>query len=489
MRYNSGKLGLRDISPALEEIRRTMRTLPYTPALPAALLIVLWPLLGVPARSEEPASVSEADLTYFYKAPNPARVARLITHFDALRDAEKVSVRPPLMGFLAAAFQRYPADIDKMIPESVSPQMLGLIAVSLRLAGQQERAESLVEKLKSWNAVTPDLANIPTSLGAVEPVGPKEFDLLWGASFATGDPRYCSKILTRFAATANAGDNADDLVHLVRNFESGSDQHWIVEKRGNDRARELMVVSTALWALHSNAQQHLFVQAMVNEYVTAYPSEPAAKALLALTHEYGYYQLGKLVSVGSDPAKHSVSINIAPLSQILDDLGRHAGSYPPHFEFADDRQRAEKDLRAISDLLDPLTDNFSKNPPMLLRLAILHAIGVNLDVPDSYPKAVAAFDKLLDLIPNDPQANYRYGSFLAATTKDGRAIPYLEKARSLDVEGADYWLGFSYAVAGNKTKAIESLERYTKRVPTDEKAIAILDAIRNDRFHSKVEKQ
>jgi tetratricopeptide (TPR) repeat protein len=457
-----------------------------------ALLITLTlvcPYWGLSAWGEEPASVSEADLTYFYKAPDPARVARLITHFDALRDAEKASVRPPLMGFLAAAFQRYPADIDKMIPETVSPQMLGLIAVSLRLAGQQARAESLIERLKSWNAVTPDLTTIPTSLEAVEAVGPKEFDLLWGASFATGDPRYCSKILGRFAATANTADNASDLVHLVRNLESGSDQQWIVGKRGKDQARELMTVSTALWALNSNAQQHPFVQAMVNEYVTAHPTEPAAKALLALANEYRYYQLGKLVSVGSDPGKHSVSVNIVFFSQILDDLARHAGSYPPHFEFADDRQRAEKDVTAISDMLDPLTDNFSKNPPMLLRLAILHTIGFNLDVPDSLPKAVSAFDKLLSLAPNDPQANYRYGAFLAATTKDGRAIPYLEKARSLDVVGADYWLGLSYAVANHKAKAIESLERYTKRVPTDEKASALLDAIRNDRFNVKAEKQ
>jgi predicted Zn-dependent protease len=126
---------------------------------------------------------------------------------------------------------------------------------------------------------------------------------------------------------------------------------------------------------------------------------------------------------------------------------------------------------------------------MLLRLAILHTIGFNLDIPDSFPKAVSTFDKLLSLTPNDPQANYRYGSFLAATTKDGRAIPYLEKARSLDVQGADYWLGLSYAVAGNKAKAIDSLERYTRRAPTDEKAIAMLEAIRNDRFNVKVEKQ
>ena len=179
---------------------------------------------------------------------------------------------------------------------------------------------------------------------------------------------------------------------------------------------------------------------------------------------------------------------MAYLSQILDDLGRHAGSYPAHFEFAEDRRRAEQDVTTMSKMLDPLTESFSKNPPMLLRLAILHVIGFNLDVPDSFPKAVGSFDRLLTLTPDDPSANYRYRSFLAATTRDGRAISYLERARSLGVEEVDYWLGVSYAITGNKLKAIENLEHYTKRVPTDEKANAMLDAIRNDRFEVKVGK-
>lgn len=437
----------------------------------------------VPAWGEETTAVSEADMTSFYKAPDPTRVPRLIAYFDALRIAEQAGARPALTGFLAAVFQRYPADIDKMIPESTSPQMLHLLAVSLRLAGQQARAESLVQKLRSWDySAVPNLAAIPASLDAVDAAGPSDFDLLWGASFATGDPRYCSKILQRFAEVANADDHADDLVHLVRDRESGGDQQWLLEKRGKEEARELIIAATALWSLHSNAQQHAFVHGVVNEYLTAHPSEPAAKALASLAREYGYYPLEKLVSVGdAETGKPSTTVNIAYFSRILDDLGRHAGSYPPHFEFADDHQRAEHDVTEISKMLDPLAENFSKDPPMLLRLAALHAIGFNLDVPDSYPGAVAAFDKLLSLTPNDPQANYRYGSFLAATTRKGEGIPFLEKAKSLGVADADYWLGLSYENAGNKAKAIESLEAYTKRVPSDARAAQLLEAIRTDK--------
>jgi hypothetical protein len=92
------------------------------------------------------------------KDSTAARAARLVAYFDSLRAAEKEGTRPPLMGFFAAAFQHYPADIDKIIPESISPQMSGLLAVSLRLAGQQAKAQSGVATLKSKNDEAPDLA-------------------------------------------------------------------------------------------------------------------------------------------------------------------------------------------------------------------------------------------------------------------------------------------------------------------------------------------
>jgi tetratricopeptide (TPR) repeat protein len=182
------------------------------------------------------------------------------------------------------------------------------------------------------------------------------------------------------------------------------------------------------------------------------------------------------------PGKPSVTINVAYLAQVLGDLQRHAGTYPPHFEFADDRQRAEHDVAGLSSLLDPLSGNFSHNPQVQLSLGLLHAIGFNLDIAGSHDKAVTAFSILMELAPNDPQANYQYGAFLAATTRKGEGLSFLEKAKSLGVVNADYWLGWSYVAIGEKTKAIASFENYTKRVPSDQGAAKILDAVRNDKL-------
>ena len=469
-----------------------MRRLWTGPGLAATLLVALamWVAAScaiAPAWGDEATGLAELDLTSFYQAPSPARRQRLLMHLDALRVAEKRNSQPLLIGFFAGGLLRYPAALDQMIPGALSPQMSGLLAVSLQLAGQQAKAQSLVATLKSRDAIVPDLARTPSRLDAVQAVGPADFDLLWGASFATGDPRYSSRILARLAGIANAGDTADDLVHLVRNTENGEDQQWIVAKRGRDGADELLSASTALWSLHSNALRHAFVRDVVNHYVTAHPDEQAAKALTALSLEYGHYRLDQLLSVTqTSPGKPSVSVNIAYFSQILDDLERHAGSYPAHFEFTDDRQRAEHDVLGISKMLDPLIESLASSPPLLLRLAVLHSVGHNLDVPDSAAKAVTAFNKLLSVAPQDPQANYRYGAFLAATTRKGEGIAYLEKAQSLGVSEADYWLGLSYQLIGNRERAVADLEAYTRHFPSDARAAALLDAIRNGKVQVKV---
>jgi hypothetical protein len=455
----------------------------------AAASIVLFNAVISPLRAEPApaATVSDADMTYFYKNPSPARLAQLIAYFNTLAQSGKPFAQPPMIGFLAAAFQKNPGDVDSLISADLSLPMLEIVGYSLQLAGQDAKARSIADRLTSRGAAPPDFTHAPSSLDAMLATGPTEFDMLWGASFATADPRYCSKILARFAGVANVDGNADDILAIAKAAGTGADMHWVVDKRGAAKARELINIASALWALNSNSQQHEFVRKVLGDYVQAHPTEPASKTLIALARAYGRYDIKKVVTVTeAAPGKPSANINIAYLSQILDDLSRHASTYPPHFESADDRRRAEHDLSAISAALDPLIESFSHNPDLLMRVALLHAFGHNLDIPASSQKAVAAFTTLVNLTPDDPMANYRYGVFLASTNKAGDGIPFLEKAKSLGVVNADYWLGVSYQIAGDKAKAVENLENYVRRVPSDVNAARMLDAIRNDKVETKV---
>jgi tetratricopeptide (TPR) repeat protein len=207
----------------------------------------------------------------------------------------------------------------------------------------------------------------------------------------------------------------------------------------------------------------------------------------AQAKEYGHYDISKVISVaGAQSGQHTATINIAYLTQMLDDLGSHASGYPPQFDSPEDRQRAQRDVSLLSKMLDTVAEHFSHDPPMLMRLAMLHAYGHNLDIPGSDEQAEATFKKLLELAPNDPQSNFRCGMFYAQTaTKRADAIPYLEKAKALGVQNADYWLGITYMTLGDKPKAIENLKSYTSRVPTDARAAAILDAVQHDKVKLK----
>lgn len=202
-------------------------------------------------------------------------------------------------------------------------------------------------------------------------------------------------------------------------------------------------------------------------------------AVLAQAKEYGHYDIRSIFSLSEAAnGQHSVTFNLPSLDQILDDVGAHAEMYPPHFDSIDDRQRAERDVSGIASLLDPLAGNFSRNPELLLRLGYLHTLGHNLDLAGSDKKAIDAFTALLTLSPDDRRGNLRYGMFLAGTTKVADAIPYLEKAKSLGVLAADRPLGMAYIALGNNAKALENLESYSKRVPSDESAVKMIDAIR-----------
>jgi predicted Zn-dependent protease len=118
-------------------------------------------------------------------------------------------------------------------------------------------------------------------------------------------------------------------------------------------------------------------------------------------------------------------------------------------------------------------------------MGYLHTLGHNLDLAGSAQKAVEAFTALLALAPDDRRGNFRYGMFLATTTKVADAIPYLEKAKSLGVVAAEYPLGMAYTAVGERAKALENLESYSKRVPGDGNVVKVIDAVRKGNIEIK----
>ena len=136
------------------------------------------------------------------------------------------------------------------------PRLQGTIAVGLKLAGQVERARATAGRVDGFAV---DVDAIP-DLDAFEPRSAADFDIAWGAALASGDFRYAAKVLARYAEVANADDNALVVMNLLEARVKNADLQPFVEKYGEAKTRDLLVVASALWSLATNAQQHEFVR-------------------------------------------------------------------------------------------------------------------------------------------------------------------------------------------------------------------------------------
>ncbi len=206
---------------------------------------------------------------------------------------------------------------------------------------------------------------------------------------------------------------------------------------------------------------------------------------LAYAKEYGNYDPKKILTVSESTSGKKYGIDGRYLDQMLSDLAFHARNYPPRFDSPVDRQRAERDIRALSGMLDVLVNSPNPHPEILLRAGLLNSIGHNLDIPDSGKKTSSIFNKLLSTTPMHPKGNHVYGTFLAGAGKPKEAIPYLERAHSLGVPEAGYSLGMTYLSLGDKQKALGYLENYQRNAPNDTSVGRLIEAIRNGKVEFK----
>jgi len=201
--------------------------------------------------------------------------------------------------------------------------------------------------------------------------------------------------------------------------------------------------------------------------------------------EYGQYDPKRLLTVSESPSGKKYGFDAVYLDQMLNDLGFHAKNYPPNFDTPQDRQRAIRDVKTLSGMLDILINVPTANPDLLVRAGFLNSIGYNLNIAGSGEKTSSIFQRLLAAAPSDPRGNFMYGAFLAGSNKPKEALPYLEKALALGVVDAAYAIGMTYLTLGDRKRALENLEDYKRRKPNDGNVGKLIDAIRNEKIEFK----
>jgi tetratricopeptide (TPR) repeat protein len=198
---------------------------------------------------------------------------------------------------------------------------------------------------------------------------------------------------------------------------------------------------------------------------------------------YGRHDLrDALTTKKTEDGKDRYLVDTKVIDKVVRDLAAHAKDYPPTFRSDEEKSRAVRDAAALVKVFDVLTAKKDADPELLLSAAFVDGIAHNLDVKGAAQKAIENYERVLKAEPDNAKANLQYGIFLAGTgSRQKDCIAYLEKALKLGVDDARYTLGLVHLTLGDKDKAIEYLEAYSKTQPKDERPQQIIEAIKSGR--------
>ncbi len=114
---------------------------------------------------------------------------------------------------------------------------------------------------------------------------------------------------------------------------------------------------------------------------------------LSYAKEYGTYDPKRILTVSESPSGKKYGFDTAYLDLMLNDLALHAKNYPPKFDTPQDQQRAIRDVKTLSGMLDILINGPTPNPELLVRAGYLNSIGYNLDINKKVPESISFYNK------------------------------------------------------------------------------------------------
>jgi hypothetical protein len=248
-----------------------------------------WPL-AAPAEQVTASQTTTDDnlFAHFYDDPRPERLLGFIERYQ--KRAQSWDAFPPLAGFLAVVFSRHTDWIAMLIPDHPDSRTAVAVAAALQLSGLSKIEPSLQSRLAAAGSdarLSAELAALPSRPEELRVATPTHLDLLWGASFASGEERYASMIADFLAATANRSELIALDVAKTALVISGGPREIINigqlrDKYGEQGTREIMFAAVAAWGLDSNARQHSFVEKFLAGYLAANSDKPTARVLSVL---------------------------------------------------------------------------------------------------------------------------------------------------------------------------------------------------------------
>jgi hypothetical protein len=239
------------------------------------------------AQQNPPPSEADTVIAFFYKDPKPERLYRVIEQLENQPAGGKWETYPPVAGLLTVIFQSHPDQIEKLLSAAPGAKTAETVAAALQLSGNAALIPQLLPQLQNAgrdSRLVEEFSELPSRLEDLQIRSPTHLDILWGASFASGDPKFVQMIIDFYARTANRSEGAAiDIVKTAISIAGGPEGPKLGPKYGDDVGRQIVYAAIALWALGSNSQQHEFVNGAVGQYIDGHPGTPATKGLSVVT--------------------------------------------------------------------------------------------------------------------------------------------------------------------------------------------------------------
>jgi hypothetical protein len=224
------------------------------------------------------------EMNTFYRAAKKPDVGNLVARWERLTASDEPAALPPMVGFLAAYFEKNPAEIDRVAKRTLARKGQSVVLVALEAASNDAGARRLGNK---WHWSDKDLSTLADikPLDQLVPASASDLDTLWGAAFATGDAAYVRKIYEFYAKLADDPKvEFGDIVRVVqaRATRKNEGLRGIIERYPPEMANRIVVAASALWSLMTNAGLHPFVKTELDRIEKDASGTNAVKAMVAL---------------------------------------------------------------------------------------------------------------------------------------------------------------------------------------------------------------
>jgi hypothetical protein len=255
----------------------------------AAMLCCAIAASATPAAAQKSDATAEAAavasaMNTFYRTAKKPDMGSLIARWERLPGSDQPAALPPMIGFLAAYFERNADQIDRVANRPLARKGQTIVLIALEGAGNDPAARRVASK---WHWADADVAKLAAikPLGELVPEAPSDVDTLWGAAFSTGDPVYVRRIYDFYAKITN--DPKVEFGDIVRVIESRRGNkpdalRGIGERYSPEMAQKIVLAAAAVWSLMANAALHPFVKAELDRIEKEGAATNAVKAMVAL---------------------------------------------------------------------------------------------------------------------------------------------------------------------------------------------------------------